>query len=82
MPPKPPPAPTPAPASASGGGGGGGVGIFFLVVFILAIVGGGAFWVVRQRRAGQPIVPAWLAGLSPFGARAQTRPVLAWADRL
>lgn len=69
-----PPRPPPPLSPGGGGGGGGGVGIFFLVVFILGIVGGGAFWVVRQRRAGQPILPAWARNLTPFGSRAQTRP--------
>ena len=63
-----------APPAASGGGG--AVGVVFLVLFLLALIGGAVFWTVRQRRAGQPIMPTWLRGLSPFGARAQTRPEL------
>ena len=73
FPPKPPPPPNPLPPSAPGGGG-GAVGIVFLVLFLLVLIGGAVFWTVRQRRAGQPIMPPWLRGLSPFGARAQTRP--------
>lgn len=72
-PPRPPPPPHPLPPVAPGGGG-GGAGVVFLVLFLLVLVGGGVFWVVRQRRAGQPLLPASLSGLSPFGARAQTRP--------
>ena len=70
-PPRAPPVYSPPPL-APGGGGGGGVGVFFLVVFILGGIGGSAYYAVRQRRAGQPIVPPWVAKLGQ--PRAQTRP--------
>ena len=70
-PPFSPPAPLPPPPAAPDAGGGAAV-VVILVLLFLGCGIGAAFYTIRQRRAGQPLLPASVSAL--FQARAQTRP--------